>query len=76
MQAIGGFTIVNDFSARDVQLPEMMSGFGPVKAKNFANAMAPIVVTADEIWPRFEDLSVRVSVRKPRRRTVRIPDPD
>ena len=53
---------MNDFSARDVQLPEMMSGFGPVKSKNFANAMAPAVVTADEIWPRFNDLSVRVSV--------------
>ena len=62
LQAIGGFTIINDFSARDIQLPEMMSGFGPVKSKNFANAMGHVIVTADEILPRLEDLSVRVIV--------------
>jgi len=62
LQAIGGFTVVNDFSARDVQLPEMMSGFGPVKAKNFANAMGSVVVTADEILPQLDKLSVRVRV--------------
>ncbi len=34
--AIGGFVVINDLSARDVQYPEMKSGFGPVKSKNFA----------------------------------------
>ena len=33
--AIGGFVVLNDFSARDVQLAEMRSGFGPQKAKHF-----------------------------------------
>lgn len=60
--AIGGFVVVNDFSARDVQYPEMTSGFGPVKAKNFANAMGAVVVTADEILPRVEALRGEVRV--------------
>ena len=60
--AIGGFVVVNDFSARDVQYPEMTSGFGPVKAKNFANAMSAVVVTADEVLPRIEALRAEVRV--------------
>lgn len=61
-QAIGGFVVVNDFSARDVQYPEMTSGFGPVKAKNFATGLGAVVVTADEILPHVEDLRVEVRV--------------
>lgn len=60
--AIGGFVVVNDFSARDVQYPEMNSGFGPVKAKNFASGLGAVVVTADEILPRVENLDVEVRV--------------
>ncbi len=57
-RAIGGFVVLNDFSARDMQAREFaQSVFGPVvKAKNFANALGPDVVTADEILPRFEQL--------------------
>lgn len=62
LRAIGGFVVVNDFSARDVQYPEMRSGFGPVKAKNFANAMSAEVVTADELLPRVTDLDVEVRI--------------
>jgi 2-keto-4-pentenoate hydratase/2-oxohepta-3-ene-1,7-dioic acid hydratase in catechol pathway len=54
--AIGGFVVLNDFSARDVQADEMVSGFGPQKAKHFASAMSKIVVTADEILPRWRGL--------------------
>jgi 2-keto-4-pentenoate hydratase/2-oxohepta-3-ene-1,7-dioic acid hydratase in catechol pathway len=63
--AIGGFVVVNDLSARDVQVPEMTSGFGPVKAKNFANAMSAELVTADEVLPRIEalDATVRINGR-------------
>ena len=48
---IFGFTIFNDFSARDTQLIEMQGGMGPTKAKSFdgANIMGPWIVTADEI---------------------------
>ena len=62
LRAIGGFVVVNDVSARDVQYPEMTSGFGPVKAKNFANAMSTELVTADEILPRVSDLDVEVRI--------------
>jgi len=54
--AIGGFVVLNDFSARDVQLAEMASGFGPQKSKHFASAMAKVVVTADEILPHWQRL--------------------
>jgi 2-keto-4-pentenoate hydratase/2-oxohepta-3-ene-1,7-dioic acid hydratase in catechol pathway len=54
--AIGGFLVLNDFSARDVQLAEMESGFGPQKSKHFASAISHVVVTADEILPRWRDL--------------------
>ncbi|NNK09161.1 MAG: fumarylacetoacetate hydrolase family protein [Myxococcales bacterium] len=62
LRAIGGFVVVNDVSARDVQYPEMTSGFGPVKAKNFANAMSTELVTADEILPRITELDVEVRI--------------
>lgn len=54
--AIGGFVVLNDFSARDVQADEMASGFGPQKAKHFASAISKVVVTADEILPRWRAL--------------------
>ncbi len=61
-RAIGGFVALNDFSARDVQLDEMRSGFGPQKAKHFASAMSGIVVSADEILPRWHDLSGNIAI--------------
>jgi len=58
--AIGGFVVLNDFSARDVQAAEMASGFGPQKAKHFASAISKVVVTADEILPRWRKLKGHV----------------
>ncbi|MDP9067631.1 MAG: fumarylacetoacetate hydrolase family protein [Actinomycetota bacterium] len=46
---IFGFTIFNDFSARDVQANEMSAWLGPAKGKDFANALGPCIVTADEV---------------------------
>jgi 2-keto-4-pentenoate hydratase/2-oxohepta-3-ene-1,7-dioic acid hydratase in catechol pathway len=46
---IFGFTIFNDFSARDVQAREMSAWLGPAKGKDFANAFGPCIVTADEV---------------------------
>lgn len=60
--AVGGFVVFNDFSARDVQLNEMKSGFGPVKAKHFLNAVSSTVVTADEILPKIHDLAGEVRI--------------
>jgi len=46
-----GYTIFNDFSARDAQGAEMPGGLGPAKGKDFdsANSFGPCIVTADEI---------------------------
>ncbi len=44
-----GFTIFNDFSARDIQAREMSVWLGPAKGKDFANALGPCIVTADEV---------------------------
>lgn len=49
--AIFGYTIYNDFSARDAQAWEMSGQLGPAKGKDFdtGNVMGPCLVTADEI---------------------------
>jgi fumarylacetoacetate (FAA) hydrolase len=46
--AIGGFTVMNDWSARDVQRQEMRVGLGPAKGKDFATSLGPVLVTPDE----------------------------
>ncbi len=46
-----GFTIFNDFSARDIQSKERSAWLGPAKGKDFANAFGPCIVTADEVGP-------------------------
>jgi fumarylacetoacetate (FAA) hydrolase len=45
---IGGFTVMNDWSARDLQRAEMKVGLGPAKGKDFATSLGPVVVTPDE----------------------------
>jgi 2-keto-4-pentenoate hydratase/2-oxohepta-3-ene-1,7-dioic acid hydratase in catechol pathway len=44
-----GFTILDDFSARDIQAREMTAWLGPAKGKDFATALGPCIVTADEV---------------------------
>jgi fumarylacetoacetate (FAA) hydrolase len=46
--AIAGFTVMNDWSARDLQRAEMKVGLGPAKGKDFATSIGPVVVTTDE----------------------------
>ena len=48
---IGGLMIMNDFSARKLQLEEMQLSLGPVKGKDFATALGPYLVTPDELEP-------------------------
>jgi 2-keto-4-pentenoate hydratase/2-oxohepta-3-ene-1,7-dioic acid hydratase in catechol pathway len=48
-QHIAGFTILNDFSARDIQRREMKVRLGPAKGKDFATSIGPVLVTPDEI---------------------------
>jgi fumarylacetoacetate (FAA) hydrolase len=45
---IAGFTVMNDWSARDVQRQEMRVGLGPAKGKDFATSFGPLLVTPDE----------------------------
>ena len=61
-QAIAAFVVMCDFSARDIQIPEMKSGMGPQKAKRFASSMSTIAVSADEILPRWRELRGSVTV--------------
>jgi 2-keto-4-pentenoate hydratase/2-oxohepta-3-ene-1,7-dioic acid hydratase in catechol pathway len=46
---IAGYTIMNDFSARDIQKKEMKVRLGPAKGKDFATAIGPVLVTPDEV---------------------------
>ncbi len=63
LSAIGGFCIVDDFSARNVQIAEMRhTGTGPCKTKDFATGMSDIVVTPDEVLPYLGALKGRVSI--------------
>jgi fumarylacetoacetate (FAA) hydrolase len=45
---IAGFSVLNDWSARDVQRAEMRVGLGPAKGKDFATSIGPVLVTPDE----------------------------
>ena len=60
---IFGYTIYNDFSARDAQLIEMQGFLGPAKGKSFdgGNAFGPWIVTRDEL-PDPKGLKMRVRV--------------
>lgn len=61
---IFGYTIFNDFSARDAQEYEMSAPFGPAKGKDFdtGNAIGPWLVTADEIADPYSlDMVARVN---------------
>src|SRR3989475_12894925 len=49
---IAGFTIFNDWSARDLQAHEMRIGLGPAKGKDTASTLGPFLVTPDELEAR------------------------
>lgn len=51
---IVGYTVFNDWSARDLQSAEMKVGLGPCKGKDTATSLGPYLVTADELEP-FRD---------------------
>lgn len=46
---IFGYTIFNDWSARDLQVQEMKVNFGPVKSKDFASSYGPVIVTHESL---------------------------
>jgi fumarylacetoacetate (FAA) hydrolase len=56
---IAGFTLLNDWSARDIQVLEAQVGLGPHKAKDFGTSLGPWLVTPDEL--DYTDGRVRVA---------------
>lgn len=59
---IAGYTIFNDFSARDVQMQEVQLRLGPAKGKDFATGMGPWLVTPDEVGdPRNLRMTAKVN---------------
>lgn len=62
---VAGFTILNDFSARDLQRREVPVGLGPAKSKDFATGLGPALVTRDECADRIggEKLTLAMSAR-------------
>ncbi|HVE64359.1 MAG TPA: fumarylacetoacetate hydrolase family protein [Mycobacteriales bacterium] len=59
--AIFGYTVMNDWSARDIQKEEMTCWLGPAKGKDFATTLGPVVVTPDE-WTPEDDHAMTVTV--------------
>lgn len=63
---IGGYLVMNDWSARDLMAREMKLGLGPCKGKDFATTLGPWIVTPDELEPYRRgdrlDLELTVSV--------------
>jgi 2-keto-4-pentenoate hydratase/2-oxohepta-3-ene-1,7-dioic acid hydratase in catechol pathway len=51
-QYIAGYTILNDWSLRDLQKEEVKVGLGPAKGKDFATSLGPYLVTPDELEDR------------------------
>ena len=49
LSVVAGFTIMNDWSARDLQRREMALGLGPAKGKDFATSLGPFLVTPEEL---------------------------
>jgi fumarylacetoacetate (FAA) hydrolase len=48
-QYIGGYMIMNDMSARTLQMEEMLLNLGPAKGKDFSTVIGPMLVTPDEL---------------------------
>ena len=54
-QYIAGFCVMNDWSARDIQRREMKLSMGPVKGKDSATTLGPVLVTPDELEDARKD---------------------
>ena len=61
-EEIAGFTLMNDWSARDVQAGELTVGLGPHKAKDFATSLGPWLATADALPYEGGRLQITASV--------------
>ena len=57
---IAGYTICNDWSARDIQREEMSMNLGPAKGKDFATSFGPYMVTPDELEDSWKDKKLQL----------------
>lgn len=55
LECVAGFTIMNDWSARDIQRAEMAVGLGPSKSKDFATSLGPRIVPLAELKDSWRD---------------------
>jgi 2-keto-4-pentenoate hydratase/2-oxohepta-3-ene-1,7-dioic acid hydratase in catechol pathway len=60
--AIAAVVVINDFSARDVQLAEMRSGFGPQRSKHFTSSMSATAVAGQPVADRLDRLTASVAI--------------
>jgi 2-keto-4-pentenoate hydratase/2-oxohepta-3-ene-1,7-dioic acid hydratase in catechol pathway len=60
--AISAVVVVNDFSARDVQLAEMRSGFGPQRSKHFTTSMSATAAVGSAVIDQLDRLTATVSI--------------
>ena len=58
---IGGYAVLNDWSARDIQMREGSVGLGPSKGKDFGTAIGPWMVTPDEFNPKNARMTARIN---------------
>ncbi|MHB8571991.1 MAG: fumarylacetoacetate hydrolase family protein [Candidatus Dormibacteria bacterium] len=59
---VAGLVLVNDWSARDLQLREMAVGLGPSKGKDFALGLGPWLLTLDELGDRIDGEQVHLEM--------------
>jgi fumarylacetoacetate (FAA) hydrolase len=77
-EAIGGYLVLNDWSARDLQRDESAVRLGPAKGKDFATSIGPWIVTSDELadrWPPgapAPELAMTATVEDADRRVVEV----
>lgn len=58
---IAGYTVFNDFTARETQFREMEMMLGPAKGKDFANGFGPYIVTQDVFDPTDAAMTARIN---------------
>lgn len=62
LDAIGGFVVVNDWSARDIQRSEMATGLGPQKCKHFCSSMSDEIVDARDVLSHIDQLKAWIEI--------------
>jgi fumarylacetoacetate (FAA) hydrolase len=62
LDCLAGFTIMNDWSARDIQRVEMAVGLGPSKSKDFATSLGPRLVPLADLRDRYREGRLHLSM--------------